>query len=119
MATNLLRAAPVKRFCYSRIVSNILISRSAELRVKPWGIGASGLQLQSDASTAQDVHQPKEDRLMRIPGQDAIHQLAAGADDLAWQTDKRIHKGFELQPQHPTLLGLMFFLPTPRLLGQR
>src|SRR3954470_9235371 len=48
------------------------------------------------ASTPQDFYQTKEDRLIRIPAQQAIDQLPAAADNLAGQPHKGIHKGLEL-----------------------
>jgi hypothetical protein len=51
-------------------------------------------------------------RRLRIPRQQATDQLAAGTDHPARQTHTGIPERLELQPQHPTLLGLMLFVFT-------
>src|SRR5208283_4514129 len=48
-------------------------------------------------STPQRIDQTEEDRLVGIPPQQPIDQLAARPHDLARQPHKRIHKGLELQ----------------------
>src|SRR4029077_2353693 len=72
----------------------------------------------SRASTTQYIKEAEQDRLIRIQAQQAIDQLAAGADNLARQTHKGIHERLELQPQRPALLRLMLVVPTARWLGQ-
>src|ERR1017187_6047496 len=61
------------------------------------------------ASASQHVHQAEEDRLVRIPAQQAIDQLAAGADDLTRQTHKSVHERLEFQPQPPAFLRAVLF----------
>src|ERR1700679_2497669 len=70
------------------------------------------------SSTAQDVEQSEEDRLPRVPGQQAIHQPTARADDLTRQTQERIHKRLELHRQHRLLFQSLPLGPAPRRLGQ-
>src|SRR5215471_21208591 len=69
-------------------------------------------------SATQHAYQAEEDRLIGIPPQQAIDQLATSTENLARQTHKGIHERLELQPQHPTLLRLMLWVPTARPLGQ-
>src|ERR1700676_3712704 len=66
------------------------------------------------ASTPQHVQQAEEDRLVRIPAQQAIDQLPASTENLARQTHKGIHERLELHPQHPTLLRLVLAVPATR-----
>src|SRR4051812_5012780 len=70
-------------------------------------------------STAQHVQQAEEDRLVRVPPQQAIDQFPTGPEDLARQTHEGIHERLELRPEHPSLLRLVPFLPPARLLWQR
>ena len=55
-------------------------------------------------ATIEPLHQPQEDTLPRIPGQQAIHQTAAAADDLAGNLDHCRTERLELHPQQRSLL---------------
>src|SRR5438270_13340389 len=71
------------------------------------------------ASTPQHVHQAEEDRLVRVPPQQPVDQLAAAADDLARQAHEGVDERLELHPQEPALLRLVLALPPARPLRQR
>src|SRR5215211_8046275 len=72
----------------------------------------------SAPSTPEYADQPEEDRLVRVPGQQPIDQLAPGTQDLTWQPHKRLHERLELQPQHPTLVRAVLLVPAARRLRQ-
>ena len=56
----------------------------------------------------QPLHQVQERTLPRIPGQQAIHQATAAADDLAGDRDHRRAERRELHSQQGSLLGPVF-----------
>src|SRR6516225_4295943 len=55
-------------------------------------------------STTQRGCQAEEDRQVRVPTQQPIHQLPARPKHLARQAHERAQERLELQPQHPRLL---------------
>src|SRR5512140_2096898 len=55
-------------------------------------------------ATIQPLHQPQKDTLPRISGQQAIHQTAATADDLAGNLNHCRTERLELHPQQRSLL---------------
>src|SRR5581483_1035731 len=69
-------------------------------------------------SAAQNVEHAEEDRLPWVPGQQPVHQAAAGADDLARHTQEGIHKCLELHRQDGVLLTAVALGPAAGLLGQ-
>src|SRR5271157_4961524 len=69
-------------------------------------------------ATIEPLHQPQEDTLPRIPGQQAIHQTTAPADDLAGHLDHRRTERPKLHPQQRSLLGPML-LSVPERLGHQ
>src|SRR5215216_939757 len=66
-------------------------------------------------STPQHTHQAEEDRLIRVPTQQPIHQPPTCPEQLTRQTHKALHQCLELQPQHPPLLLALSPLPAARL----
>src|ERR1051326_3462704 len=62
-------------------------------------------------STPQCRRQPKKDPLIRVPGQQPVHELATRPHDLARQPDKGIHKGLELDAEHPLFFRAVPVLP--------
>ena len=65
----------------------------------------------------EPLHQPQEDPLPRIPGQQAIHQTTAAADDLAGDLNHRRTERPELHPQQRSLLGpVLLGVPETRYL---
>ncbi len=83
----------------------------------PWAFGAAAdrrirTPTSSDqASAAQLVHQPEEDRQVRVPRPQPVHPAPPRAYDLAGQAHQGVHEGLELQPQHPALLRPVLLLP--------
>ena len=63
------------------------------------------------------VEASKENRLPRIPREQAVNSFSSLSDNLGGDADKRVDERFELHPDHRLLLSLVLSRP-PSLFGE-